>query len=67
MGSNKCILQAWGAILGGILGVVKAVLEGYGVHLGPQRGNVADLGNHLVAKRAAKSQHERPETEIWSK
>ena len=65
VGSNKCILKAWGAILGGIFGVVKAVLGGYVVHLGPQKGHAADLGSHFVAKRATKNQHKRPETEIW--
>ena len=37
------------------------------MHLGLWKEESADLGGHLVAKRAAKSQHERPETEIWSK
>ena len=49
--------------MGAILGVWEAVLGGYVVHLGPWKGHIADLGRHLVAKRAAKSQHEQPEPE----
>ena len=45
---------------------MKAVLGGYAVHLGPQKGHVADLGSHFVAKRATKNQHKRPEAEILS-
>ena len=45
------------------MGVWKAVLGGYVVHLGPWKGHVADLGGHFVAKRAAKSQREQPEAQ----
>ena len=40
------------------MGVWKAMLGGYVVHFGPWKAHVADLGGHLVAKSAAKSQHE---------
>ena len=39
------------------------MLGGYGAHLGPWKGHAADLGGHLVARRAAESQHEQPEAE----
>ena len=45
------------------MGAWEAKLAGYVVHLGPWLGHVADLGGHLVAKRAAESQHEHPEAE----
>ena len=60
-------LEGLGSHPGGIFGVVKAVLGGYVVHLGPQKGHVADLGSHFVAKRATQNQHKRPEIDIWSK
>ena len=50
--------------LGGHFGAWKAILGGYVVHLGPWKAHVADLGGHLVAKRAAKSQHEQLKTDI---
>ena len=43
------------------------MLGGYGVHLRLWKDESADLGGHLVAKSAAKSQHERPKTEICFK
>ena len=58
VGARQAIPKASGAILGAILGVWKAMLGGYVVHLGPWKAHVADLGGHLVAKSAAKSQHE---------
>ena len=66
LGARQAIPRASGAILGAILGVWKAMLGGYVVHLGPWKAHVADLGGHLVAKSAAKSQHERPKTDICS-
>ena len=66
-GARQAIPRASGAILGAILGVWKAMLGGYVVHLGPQKGHVADLGSHFVAKRATQNQHKRPEIDIWSK
>ena len=53
----------FGAFLGAILGAWTAMLGGGLVHVGPWKGHVADLGAHLVAKRAAKSQHEQPKPE----
>ena len=45
------------------MGAWEAMLGRYVVHFGPWRDHVADLGSHLVAKRAAESRHEQPETE----
>ena len=56
VGARRAIPRISGAILGAILGVWKAMLGGYVVHLGPWKAHVADLGGHLVTKRAAKSQ-----------
>ena len=53
-------------ILEAVLGVRKAMLGGYVVHPGLWKTHFAALGGHLVAKSAAKSQHERPKTEISS-
>ena len=58
LGARQAIPRVSGAVFGAILGVWKAMLGGYVVHLGPWKAHVADLGGHLVAKRAAKSQHE---------
>ena len=55
------LMVASGAILGAMLGAWEAMLGGYVVHFGPWRGHVADLGGHLVAKRAAESQRGQPE------
>ena len=67
LGARQAITRVSGAVSGAILGVWKAMLGGYVVYLGPWRAHVADLGGHLVAKRAAKSQHKRPKTVIGSK
>ena len=39
------------------------MLGGYEGHLGLWKDEFADLGGHLVAKMAAKSQHEQPTRE----
>ena len=54
--SEKCIRRPH---LGGHVGVWEAILGVHAVHLGFWKAHVADLGGHLVAKRAAKSQHEQ--------
>ena len=50
--ARQTIPRAPGAIFGAILGAWKAMLGGYVVH--------------LVAKSAAKSQHERPKANVCS-
>ena len=62
-GSSEVIFGSRTACLAAILGVWEAVLGGYVVHFGPRRCHFAYLGSHLVAKRAAESQHEQPEPE----
>ena len=51
-GVKEMHLEGLGSHPGSILGVVKAVLGGYVVHLGPQKGHVADLGSHFVVKKS---------------
>ena len=57
------LMVANGAILGVMLGAWEAMLGGYVVHFGFRRCHFADIAGHLVAKRAAESQHEQPEPE----
>ena len=57
--ARQAIPRALGAILGATPGAWKAMLGGYVVHFEPWKAHVADLGGHLVAKSAAKSQHEQ--------
>ena len=61
LGARQTTPRAPGAIFGAILGVWKAMLGGYAMHLGPWKAYVADLGGHLVAKSADESQHEPAE------
>ena len=62
LGLGRAIPEVSGSILGAILGVWKARLGGYILHLGPWADHVAVLGGHFVAKRVAKNQQEQPET-----
>ena len=66
LGARQAIPRASGAILEAILGVWKAMLGGYVVHLGSWKARVADLGGQFVAKGAATSQQERPKADICS-
>ena len=58
-GARQAIPRALGAILGATFGAWKAMLGSYVVHFEPWKAHVADLGGQIVAKSAAKSQHEQ--------
>ena len=56
LGGWKAILKAWEATLGRSFG-----------HLGPDGGELPDLGDHLQAKKARKKQKGQPEPGTFSK